>query len=175
MRIVERGLFFRYALPCAGTLVRRGNISGEELDEVVALVAAGKDAPNGWEKHFKVALTWLTFIAENNGKNVIDADVMHRYYWFMHDRVIADRYALMGDFDPQSCRIHVGKVMNVRGKKAILYSTKGKVAVSTLLSGPLKEGDYVAFHYGYVVEKISEDEYLALKTLREKPLPKPRN
>jgi hypothetical protein len=155
----------KYALPCSCTLVQRGNVAQEDVDEVLAAVKAGK-APRGAENMFKVAMAACTLIAKDKKKSRIDRDVIHHYYRFAHDDVIDKRYEEMGDFDASSCRIRAGVVEEVGNGFAVVSNSSGRRKYKTDFVAGLKKDDVVTTHWNFVVEKI--DKATAEKMIEQK-------
>ena len=154
MEITDRLLFFRYALPCAGTLVKRGTVSQDHVDSLMAEVSENKAPGRGEENLFKVANAMCAVIAKKMGKDSIDADVIRRYFLFEHSKVVDERFELMGDFDPVDCRTYAGKVLEVAKDSALVETKLGRKRYKTLLDKDVKKDDSVAVHFDFVVEKI---------------------
>jgi hypothetical protein len=163
MIVQDRLLFLRYALPCAGTLVKRGNVSQAYLDSTIRLVSEGKVPNERAEAIFKVANAMCGMLAEREGKTTIDSDVIREYFLVEHSRVVDDRFELMGDFDPVSCKTYVGVVRSVDGPSATVETVLGKNAYKTLFVEDTKKGDKVIVHYDFIIEKASPDVLKWLK------------
>jgi hypothetical protein len=149
----DRMLFMRYALPCAGTLVKRCSITQEKWDELIETVRGG-EAPDGAEKIFKVAFAACSLIARDAGKAEIDEEVIRQYYLFEHDRMIDKRYEEMGDFDTGACRIRSGIVRAVGDGHAVVENSTGTSSYRTDYCS-VAVGDVVTTHWNFVVEKIN--------------------
>ncbi len=156
MRIKNRRLFFCYALPCAQTLVSRGQLKQEELDKIIEDFSNGKLPKKGFENNFKVAMAMLKILAQKLGKKEIDDEVIRQYYLVEHDRVVDQRYEEVGDFDPIACKIRVGEVLAIDGKKAKVKTEFGIKDYRTDFVKRLKVGDKVVVHYNFIVEKFIE-------------------
>jgi hypothetical protein len=154
IREEDRRLFMKYAAPCAGTLVCRGNISQNEVDELIDIVKNGGFLPVGVENIFKVAFSACSLIAIDSGKREIDRDVIHQYYLFSHDKMIDVRYEEMGDFDPEACRIRPGVVVATGNGFAIVENSRGTGTYRTDYCS-VGKGDTVVTHWDFVVEKIN--------------------
>ncbi|MCX6816049.1 MAG: hypothetical protein NT120_04325 [Candidatus Aenigmarchaeota archaeon] len=152
----SRVLFMKYAIPCAGTLVSRGNIKKKDVDVLIDAVKNNKSIPKDTEKVFKVAFSACSILAMDAGKKKIDADVIHDYYLFKHDKMIDMRYEEMGDFDPDLCRIRPGVVKKVLHGIAIVENSAGSKKYRTNYCD-VKEGDLVVTHWDFVIEKISRE------------------
>jgi hydrogenase maturation factor len=157
MEIEEKSrlLFMKYALPCAGTLVKRGNITQEFVDNLIETVKNSEPLPKNSEKIFKVAFSACSLIALDQKGKMIDADTIHQYYLFEHDVVIDKRYEEMGDFDPDACRIRAGVVQAVGNGFAVVANSAGKRKYRADYC-TVKEGDTVVTHWNFVVEKINQ-------------------
>jgi hypothetical protein len=89
----------------------------------------------------------------DNGKPVIDEEVIREYYLFSHDKIIDRRYEEMGDFDPVACRIRPGVVQSVGNGSATVKNNLGVHSYRTDYC-PVSKGDLVTTHWDFVVEKI---------------------
>lgn len=153
----DRLLFLRYALPCAGTLVRRGSVSAASIEAAERAVASGS-APAGAEACFKVALAACSLRAKDAGKERIDAAVIREYFRSGHDAVIDARYAEMGDFDPEACRVRAGRVLSVRAGKAVVTLPGGERSCRMDFVPEARPGEWVLVHWGFLVEPVSAAE-----------------
>lgn len=156
MKIENRLLFLKYALPCAGTLVMRGNVPQEYVDHLVQLVSKGKVPEEDAESMFKVANAMCEFIAKRSGKETIDDDVIRQYFLMEHSRTVDDRFELMKDFDPVDCKTYACKVVEADGDSALLETPLGKRTYKTIFERDVKPGDNVVVHWGFIVERIPE-------------------
>jgi hypothetical protein len=161
----DRLLFMKYAMPCAGVLVQRGNVAQEDVDEIITAVKAGK-VPRGAEKMCKVAFAACSLIAKDRKKDKIDREVINHYFHFAHDEVIDRRYEEMGDFDTNSCRIRAGVVEAVGKDFAVVSNSSGRRKYKTDFVAGLKKDDIVTTHWNFVVEKI--DRATAEKMIEQK-------
>jgi hydrogenase maturation factor len=151
--IKDRLLFLKYALPCAGTLVKRGNTTKEHVEGLVKLVSDGKVPAEDAESMFKVANAMCDSIGRRMGKETVDSDVIRQYFLLEHSEVVDDRYKLMGDFDPVDCKTYLGKVSQVDGDSAIVETKLGKKKYRSAFVNGLKAGDSVIVHWNFVVER----------------------
>ena len=85
----------KYALPCSRTLVKRNQVTQEEVDKLIDIVKNNKEIPKNAEKIFKVAFAACSLIALDTGKNKIDEDVIREYFLKKHSDVIEKRYEEM--------------------------------------------------------------------------------
>jgi hydrogenase maturation factor len=155
--ITNRLLFFKYAIPCAETLVKRGILSKQELEKMLENVKKGKEPEKDSENVFKVALAHLSFIAKQNDKNVIDEDTIREYFLFNHDKVVDDRFEEMQDFNPEACRTNFGIVNKTKNDTAIVETPVGIKPYKSDFVKDLEADDLVVVHRDFIVEKISED------------------
>lgn len=156
MKIEDRLLFLKYALPCAGTLVKRGAITQDYLDDLVHTVSEGKVPAEDAESIFKVANAMCTKIGERMNKASIDAEVIRTYFLLEHSAVVDDRYALMKDFDPVSCRTYARTIVEAGKDYAIIETGSGRKKYRTDFAKSVREGDCVIVHWNFVVEKVPE-------------------
>ena len=159
MIVKDRLLFLKYALPCAGTLVRRGNVTQERISDLVGLVSRGEVPEEQAEGMFKVAMAMCASIADRMGRNSIDAQVIRTYFLLEHSEVVDDRYRLMKDFDPVACRTYAGRVVDAAAGRATEETSLGSKTYRTDLSGALKAGDAVVVHWDFVVERPPAEFY----------------
>lgn len=164
MRISDRLLFLRYALPCASTLVKRGAVNQQHIDDLILMVSNNRVPKENVEKMFKVANVMCGNIAKRMGKSSVDTNVIRRYFLLEHSKVVDDRYQLMRDFNPIDCKTYAGKVISIANGGAIVDTSLGKKRYKTVFAKGVKENDKVAVHYDYIIEKISD--YTA-KKMRE--------
>jgi len=154
MQIKNRNLFFRYALPCADTLVKRGKITKSDLDEFLIRVSKNEDLPEGTEKVFTVAMVMCKLIAKKMKKKEIDDDVIRQYFLIDHDKIVRERYNLMKDFDPIACKTKIGTVVKIDGDKILVKTDFGENFYKSFIKN-LKEGDEVVVHHNFIVDKLS--------------------
>ncbi len=151
----SRNLFMRYALPCAGTLVKRGTIKQEHVDILIDIVKNNRYIPDGSEKIFKVAFSACSLIAMKNGSESIDRNAIREYFLLGHDDAIEKRYGEMKDFDPQACRIKIGHVGLAENGSATVGCC-GTKKYRTDFVPDAKENDIVITHWDFVVERINK-------------------
>ena len=82
MEIEEKSrlLFMKYALPCAGTLVKRGSVTKEYINRLIEAVKNNAVIPKNAEKIFKVAFSACSLIAIDTGKKEIGEKIIRKYY-----------------------------------------------------------------------------------------------
>jgi len=166
MKISNRILFFKYALPCAETLIKRGDLSQEEFDKILAMVTSGKEPEKNSENVFKVAMAHLKFISMQKKKNEIDEDSIREYFLFVHDDAVDERFEEVGDFDQEKCRTYPGIVKEVKDGKTLVKTPLGTEYYKNYFAKDLKIGEFVVVHRDFVVEKLSKS--LAVKLLESK-------
>jgi hydrogenase maturation factor len=167
MRIEDRLLFLKYALPCAGAFIRRGNVSQGYVDGLIKMVAEGNVPAERAETMFKVADAQCEAIATKEGKSSIDSDVIREYFLVEHSRVVDDRFELMRDFDPVACKTYVGVVRSIGSESAVVETRLGKGHYKTLFARGVKVGDKVITHYDFVIEKVSADAAKWLQKVKQ--------
>ena len=166
MEISNRILFFKYALPCAETLIKRGDLSQEEFVKMLAKVSRGEEPEKNSENVFKVAMAHLKFVSMQKKKNEIDEDSIREYFLFGHDEAVDERFEKMGDFDQEKCRTYPGIVKEVKDGKTLVETPLGTEYYKNDFAKDLKIGEFVVVHRDFVVEKISKS--LAVKLLESK-------
>jgi hydrogenase maturation factor len=154
MNARDRILFLRYALPCAGTLVKRGSTTQGNVDRLVSKVSRNIAPEDGSEKIFVVANAMCRAIARQMGKKSVDADVIRKYFLLEHSKVVDERFELMKDFSPAECRTYPGRIVSMGAGSAIVETPRGRKKYRTILAKGIKNGDIVSVHYDFVIEKI---------------------
>lgn len=145
MIVKDRLLFLKYALPCAGTLVKRGKVSQEYVDSLIKQVSNNKVPKEDVEKIFKVAFAMCSKIAAEMKKDSIDSEVIRRYFIDEHSKVVDERFELMGDFNPEDCKTYTGKVLEVDGDSALIKTSLGKKKYKTIFAKDIKKGTMLSF------------------------------
>jgi len=155
LKVSDKGLFLRYAIPCGSVLVRRGTVSQELLDEMKTKVVNNEQINDKYTEVYKVALFFLTKIARGLGKKVIDKEVIHKYYFKEHDEVVTARSKVKTDVNEQLCRVKPGKILKINGI-ATVETPLGEFEVKLDFIPEAKIGDFITVHYDYGCEIISE-------------------
>jgi len=164
----DRLLFLRYALPCASTLVKRGNVTREYIEGLVEQVSRRKPPEEDAEKLFKVANVMCDSVAERMHKQSTDAEVIRRYFLFEHSKVVDDRFELMKDFSPVDCRTYAGKVVRLADGNATVETILGQMEYRNPFVSDAKVGDDVVVHFDFVVEKLATEVAREKRVLDEK-------
>lgn len=154
MTIVDRLLFLKYALPCAGTLVKRGGVSQDYVDRLILQVSRGSEPDRGAERMFVVANVMCTRIAKEMHKKSVDSEVIRNYFLFNHSKVVDDRFDLMKDFNPVDCKTYAGKVIDVHDGYATVETVLGRKKYNTIFEKGVKKNDDVVVHFDFIIEKI---------------------
>jgi len=175
MEISNRILFFKYALPCAETLIKRGNLTPEEFDKMLAKVVKGEEPEKSSESVFKVAMAHLKLISMQKKKNEVDEDTIREYFLFGHDEAVDERFEEMGDFDQEKCRIYPGVVKEVKNGKALVETPIGTEPFRNDFVKDLKALDTVVVHRNFVIEKISKSLAVKLLESKKRYFPKLKN
>jgi len=143
MEITDKKLFLKYAIPCASTLVIRGDVKQQKIDELKNWVTTETgEEPTSEELHniFKVASVLCTVTAQELGKDIIDSEVIHEYFLKKHDKIVEERWLEKQDFDKEKCKIRIVTLdENSNYKKDFCPDAK--------------IGDKVVVHYDYIIEK----------------------
>jgi len=147
----------KYALPCAGTLVKRGSVTQEVVDDLIQRISEGREIPENAEAVFKVANVMCRLFARNMDKTSIDDDVIRRYFLFEHDYVIDKRHQDVGDFDPEACRTCPGRVLQVKENTLLVKTPQHENEYRRDFVHNIKKGDFVVVHWDFAVEKIDRE------------------
>lgn len=157
MEIEDRELFLKYALPCASTLVKRGSVTQDHIDNLIVMVSNGQMPKENAEEMFKVATAVCGHIAERMNKQKIDTEVVRQYFLFEHSPVVDQRYDLMHDFNPVDCKTYTGVVSKTENGYAIVRTSLGERKYKTVFARDVKENDKVVVHFDFIIEKISDE------------------
>lgn len=149
----DRILFMKYALPCAGTLIKRGVVDRNSIESLIDAVKKGKEIPIGAENIFKVAMSACSLIAIDKKKDFIDEEIIRDYFVFRHDDVVDRRFEEMKDFDPEACRVRIGKVVSVHDGFAVVKNDSMIKKFRTDFLPDVKVGDSVITHWDFIVER----------------------
>jgi hydrogenase maturation factor len=166
MKITDRVLFLKYALPCASTLIKRGDASQHYIDNLVDLVSNGRVPKEDAEQMFKIANAMCNSVATRMKRNSIDTEVIRQYFLMEHSKVVDDRFELMGDFDPVDCKTYAGKVLEVHNGSAVVETALGQRKYRTIFVKSVKKDDNVAVHFDFIVEKITNDTANKMNEIR---------
>ena len=163
--IKDRDLFLRYAIPCGEVLVNRGELKKEILGKMSEAVKQGKVIDFPIEDNFKVASRMCTIIAKKMGKNVIDSEVIRRYFLLEHEKAIRWRKQLRPDINVRECKVYPGRVLKIDEDHAIVKTPLGEAMLRSDFTAGLKmkKGDWVSTHYDYVSEKLSTNHVNRMK------------
>lgn len=156
MKVVDRLLFLKYALPCSGAFVKRGEVSQEHINNLVKLVSEDKVPNEAAESMFKVANVQCEAIAKRMGKDSIDAEVIRQYFLLEHNKVVDETAKLVRDFNPAVCKTYAGRVAEVDKDSALVETSIGKRRYKILFVKDIKKNDMVSLHYDFVIECISK-------------------
>ncbi len=167
INIKNRQLFFKYAVPCAETLVHRGQKTQKFVDDLVEDISKNKEIESDCEENFKVAYAMCKLLAKRKNKKEIDDEIIREYYLFNHDEMVDKRFEQMGDFDPTECRIYSGQVIDISGNIASVKTILGTKKYRIDYNKDMKRGDFVTVHRKFVVEKISKELAEKLHELKE--------
>lgn len=167
VKIKNRLLFFKYAVPCAETLVKRGQKDQIFVDDLVKRISENKKIQNKCEENFKVAYAMCKLLAKRKHKKEIDDEIIREYYLFNHDEMVDKRFEQMGDFDPTECRVYSGKVIGIVDGMARVKTILGIKKYKIDYNQNLKIGEFVTVHRKFVVEVISQKLAEELHKLKE--------
>ena len=120
------------------------------------LVSEDRLPEEGAENIFKVGIAMCTIIAMKSGKKTIDADVIRQYFLMEHNKAVDEQFKIRKDFDPVECKTYAGKVVEIKANSALVSTPIGVKRCRTDFARGLKEGDNVAVHSGFAVERISD-------------------
>ncbi len=152
--IKDKELFLRYAIPCGGVLVRRGELREELLRRLNRWVRDGEETDLPVGNIFKVATRMCTILAKRLGKNEIDAEVIRRYFLIEHEKALRWRKEIKPDLNVKECLVYPGRILKVSYDKILVKTPLGEKFFRKDFVGNLKRNDWVSVHYDYVAEKI---------------------
>ncbi|OYT56468.1 MAG: hypothetical protein B6U68_03245 [Candidatus Aenigmarchaeota archaeon ex4484_14] len=149
-------LFLRYAIPCSMVLIRRGKVSEKTIDELKSKLMKNEKIRDDLEKIFTIAVRMLIILAKKSGKEKIDVQILHEYFWFKHVEAIEQRNTVFKDIPVQRCIVWPGVVVTDDG---MVRTPIGIKKYQKDFLPDAKQGDHVVVHYGYMVEKITKKQY----------------
>ena len=88
MKITDRDLFLKYAIPCGHVLVKRGDLKQETLDRIRDKVVFKQEVREDLEDIFPIAVRMCKLLAKKSGKSVIDQEVIRDYFWHEHPKAV---------------------------------------------------------------------------------------
>lgn len=138
----DRELFLKYATPCAS-----------DPDKLISKLEGGRDIKLDLEESFPSAMKMLEVLANQRGKEVIDASVIRDYFWKEHARFLKENNA--GDSDLMKCVVLPGKVI---GGEEVRLLNQEKRCIDFSLIAQVDRGNWVTVHWNYGIEGISEDD-----------------
>jgi len=162
--IANKKLFLQYAIPCGQVLVKRGTLDSKLLESLRKDVVSDKDIDLDISSLFPVASKMCTIIAKNMGRDIIDDDIIRRYFLIEHEKAIRWRAQIFPDISLKECFVYVGKVIKA-DEKTIVKTQNGERVLDNNLWTELKKGDFITTHYDYVAERIPPE--LARKVLEK--------
>ncbi len=157
MRITDRDLFLRYAVPCGDVLVKRGVLGQETLDSIREKVIKGERVEEDLEEIFPMAVRMCRLLAKRAGKGVIDPGVIRDYFWHEHAKAVEWRASIYPDLPKEECLTYPARVLKP-GRNPLVETPLGKRGAKTDFVKDLKRDDWVMLHYDYIVEKIPWEE-----------------
>lgn len=160
-KVSNKRLFLKYAFPCGQVLVNRGNISQEFHDEIKEAIVKNKELKEEYIKPFKVALFFLSEVAKKQGKDLIDEEVIHGYYFKRHDDVVKWRAEVKPDVIVDLCRVKPGKILSIN-KEATVETPIGILEIKLDFIPDVEVGDFITVHYDYGCETITKELFKEL-------------
>lgn len=141
--ITDKVLFLKYAIPCASTLVMRGDVDDSVIDELKNKAIENKPIIENLHDIFKVASVFCSLTAKDLGKDQIDSEVIKEYFLNRHSKVVEERWLEKQDFDKEKCKVKVIDLPENHNYKSDFCPDA-------------KPGDKVVVHYDYIVEKYNQ-------------------
>lgn len=153
MKITDRSLFLRYAIPCGHVLVKRGDLKQETLDSVKERLLRGEGVREDLEALFPIAVRMCKLLAQKSGKGAIDPEVIRDYFWREHAKAVEWRAEIYPDLPKEECLTFPARVLEP-GKNPLVETPLGKKRAKADFVSQVKKDDWVIVHYDYIVEKI---------------------
>lgn len=157
MKITDRELFLKYAIPCGDVLVKRGDLKQETLDRIREKVIKREEVREDLEALFPIAVRMCKLLAKKSGKEVIDPEVIRDYFWHEHRKAVEWRASIYPDLPREECLTCPARVLKP-GKNPLVETPLGERNVKPDFVPRLKKDDWVIVHYSYIVEKIPWEE-----------------
>ncbi len=151
--------FLKYAFPCAFITLQRGRISSAEFKRLEDAAVNNKIVlRQDLERIFAPAMRRLKKLSNETGLKMWSRDLLEEYYFNNHNVIIEEGegdYGKAPEILRELCKIFPAIVESVQKETAVAVLPNGrKRAVNTCLVGPVKLGDKVMIHYGYVAEVL---------------------
>ena len=160
--IENKRLFLRYAIPCGEVLVRRGTLDPGTLEKLKNGILYNRDVKIDVASLFPVASRMCTIIARRMGKDVIDDEIIRRYFLFEHEKAIKWRAKIYPDISVRECMVYPARVLKT-GEEIVINTVDGERVIKTL-DPEVRRGDFVVTHYDYISERVPNET--AKKLLR---------
>ena len=153
MKITNKELFLKYAIPCGDVLVKRGDLKQETLDRIRERVIKKQRVEDDLERVFPIAVRMCRLIAKKLGKGVIDPETIRQYFWHEHAKAVEWRAEIYPDIPKKECLTYPARVLKP-GKNPLVETPMGEKRAKPDFVPGLKKDEWVIIHYDYIVEKI---------------------
>jgi hypothetical protein len=155
-------LLVSYGVGCIDGLVKDGNMAQSSAKNLVDRVFSGKPLTESDARSFKIAYARCAKLASSLGKDSIDAEVVHTYFFdpSQHNRYVDLVWSVTKDFDPVACKAQVGTVLELSAKSAVVATEFDgrtlRLSYMNHING-LQVDDKVVVHRGHIAEKMSTE------------------
>lgn len=153
--------FLKYAFPCSFVTLQRGRIDRREFEDLERAAINGQIIERSrLEKIFVPAFKRIKKLAKEMRVDVWSYEAMREYFIKKHNEIIdagEESYAKAPPLLRELCKVREARVLKVIKESgnnvAVVNFSDGKNrSVLTDLVGPVKAGEVVTVHYGYIVE-----------------------
>ena len=167
LEIEDKELFLKYAIPCGQVLVRRGTLDGAVLQELNRRMVDGSAIKGDIGKYFPVAAKMTSIIATEMGKEMVDSEVIRRYFLSEHDKAVKWRASIFPDIPVDECMIQPGRVIKTTGDNIIINTPNGEKLFRKDFIPEARRGDMVTLHYDFASEITDRDSFRKLVRMRK--------
>ncbi len=160
-------VFFKYAYPCGSDLLQLGLIDQTDFSKLEQYKKSGEIPERDiLEKLYVNAFKRIDAVASSIGKSRWDVDSIRRYFLVEHNNIIDREKGLYKDAHhtiKDLCKVRIGIVKKKESRNGTLvysidYGEHVEVAVGNDLPN-VEIGERISTHWGFVVEKISDEVY----------------
>jgi hypothetical protein len=155
--------FLRYAYPCAYIILQRKEITQHELDELENIAINNLPiSKERLEKIFYKAFEFIDLLAEEQGKERWDPEIIREYFYSYHNKMIDKGIGIYATAPPMLKELSRVDKVKVTAKKDDVLTVEflgndKKIRKRNVLNHfvpDAEEGSTITIHYGYAVELL---------------------
>jgi hypothetical protein len=166
-------VLLRYAFPCTGKKMERGELKEADIRMLEAHLKEGKPLTKSAGeilRMFPVAVGMIKVAAKLKDNSEIKPDHVRSYFWFHHDTAIDERVKNGEVFNAKECEVRSGKLrsatpttasVNIDGEDRFFDNS-----IARIVHDRRKE-QYVTVHFNHVCEEIEKDKHEKINARKE--------